>query len=204
MRRLAIALALVCLVAVGPSRTAARRVASPRSVALPPVTRDADGIPHITVETDLGAVRMLGFIHAQDRFFQMDYLRHQLSGTLAELVGQDAIASDIQFRTLGLRRAAEASLATSSRTIRDLLQCYADGVNEGLAELPELPPEYAALELTRAKIPEWTPLDTVTIVKGVAFGQSFDLNDIYLTSALAAFQEAGALGGFDGTKLFFE
>src|SRR5262249_12855531 len=60
------------------------------------------------------------------------------------------------------------------------------------------------LELTRASIHPWTSLDSLTIAKGLAFGLSFDLSDIDLTTALAAFQAAGSSTTFDGTTLFLQ
>ncbi len=202
MRRLAFVLAGVCLLPALPTTPVTRTSAAPRG--LPGIVRDADGVPHITAETDAEAVRLLGYAHAQDRLFQMDYLRHQLSGTLGELLGAPAIESDIQLRTLGLRRAAEASVDAYPQSTLALVDAYADGVNAAVADMTALPPEYAALELTKASIEPWTALDTITAAKGLAFGQSFDLRDIDLTAALGAFQAAGAAGGFDGTKLFFE
>src|SRR5687768_8574710 len=74
------------------------------------VLRDVHHIPHIFAKNDPDALFTLGWVHAQDRLFQMDLLRRTFSGTLAELVGEAALESDIQIRTLGLRRAAEASL----------------------------------------------------------------------------------------------
>jgi penicillin amidase len=203
VRALAVALiALSMTISSAPLGAAPPARVAPRGT--PGVERDAEGVPHITAPDDREAMRLLGYVHAQDRLFQMDSLRRQLSGTLAELVGTDAIASDIQFRTLGLRRAAEASFDAYSRETRELAESYAAGVNAAIADMAELPPEYAALELTKAGIPAWTALDSLTVGKGIAFGQSFDTTDLELTVALAAYQEAGEAGGFDGTALFFE
>ncbi|HSR51046.1 MAG TPA: penicillin acylase family protein, partial [Acidobacteriota bacterium] len=142
------------------------------------------------------------YLHAQDRLFQMDVTRRLFSGTLAELVGPSAIPQDIQLRTLGLRRAAERSVDAYSPRTRRMVQAYADGVNAYLDEGNPLPPEYPALELTTVE--PWTLLDTLTVAKGLAFGLSFDLDDIDRSVTLMTFQEAGELGGFDGAALFFE
>jgi penicillin amidase len=168
------------------------------------VVRDAEGIPHIFADNDADAVFMLGYVHAEDRLFQIDALRRRLSGTLAELLGPAALLSDVQLRTLGLRRAAEETLPALAPETRALLESYAAGVNAYLEGADALPPEYAALELTAAGIPPWTALDSLVVAKGLAFSQSFDAGDVELTTALAAFQAAGAAGGFDGTVLFFE
>lgn len=166
---------------------------------------DAFAIPHVFALNEHDAMYMLGWLHAQDRLFQMDTLRRTFSGTLAELVGDAGLSSDVQLRTLGLRRAAEASLAVYAADVQAWLDAYAAGVNDYLADPSNpLPPEYGALELTRASIPEWTPVDSLVIAKGLAFGLSFDLSDIDLTVALGTFAATGAALGFDGTALFSE
>lgn len=167
------------------------------------IVRDAEGIPHIYATNDLDAVFGLGWIHAQDRFFQMDLFRRTFSGRVAELLGQGALASDVQLRTLGLRRAAEETAAALSPESRAWFQAYAAGVNAWLARNP-LPPEYGPLELTRARVPAWEPADSLVIGKALAFQLSFDLGDIDRTLALAAYQTVGAIAGFDGADLFFE
>ena len=75
------------------------------------VVRDRFGVPHISARNDHDVYFMQGYVHAGDRFFQMDASRRQASGTLAELLGPGALAGDVQLRTLGLRRAAARSLA---------------------------------------------------------------------------------------------
>lgn len=170
------------------------------------VVWDSNVVPHILAESDADAMTALGYVHAGHRFFQMDLLRRQASGTSAELLGPAALAADIRARTLGLRRAAEASWGAHDHTMRALLEAYARGVNAWLRDPGSpLPPEYAALELTRASIPEWTPVDSLTIAKALAFQLSFDAElDMALTVGLAAAQRAGERRGFDGARLFFE
>jgi penicillin amidase len=175
----------------------------PASAATVRTRLDTWEIPHIFGSTDRDVLYALGRAHARDRFFQMDVLRHTFSGTLAELVGNAGLGSDVQLRTLGLRRAAEASLPAVSQETRVWLAAYARGVNSYILDPANpLPSEYAALELTRASLHPWTALDSLTIAKGLAFGLSFDLGDIDLTTSLAAFQAAGTAGGFSGDLLF--
>lgn len=161
---------------------------------------DSDGVPLIRAANDYDAAYLLGYVHARDRLFQMDYTRRAASGTLAELVGTPALANDIQLRTLGLRRAAQASWSAVDSELRGQLKAYADGVNfyvRGHA----LPPEYGALELSRFE--PWSPVDSLVIGKILAFQLSFDL-DIDYTLRLGAYQQAGAAAGFNGQALFFE
>ena len=165
------------------------------------VIRDGAGVPHVYAHSEHDAYYMIGYLHAADRLFQMDQSRRQASGTLAELVGPSALSSDASLRTLGLRRAAIRSLDALSPEAVAALRAYSDGVNAWLHSHP-LPSEYAALELTRASVPDWTPLDSVAVGKLLAFGLSFDLNDIERTQKLIAYQTAGGKLGFDGQKLF--
>ena len=181
--------------------------AVPQPGLLAPVRtfRGSYDIPHVFGQTDRDALFALGRAHARDRFFQMDVLRQMFGGTLGELVGEAALESDIQIRNLGLRRAAQASSTVLSRETQVWLEAYARGVNSYIFDPANpLPPEYAALELTRESIRPWKPVDSVTIGKGLAFGLSFDLTDIDLTVALGAFTAAGTASGFDPRALFFE
>ncbi|MHB9000833.1 MAG: penicillin acylase family protein, partial [Thermoanaerobaculia bacterium] len=164
------------------------------------VTRDANGIAHIRAFTDYDAVFLNGYVHAQDRLFHMDENRRTASGTLAELLGPAALPSDVQLRTLGLRRAAELSMLEFSPELRELLAAYSAGVNAWALSNP-LPAEYAALEIT--KFQPWTPLDSAAVAKLLAFGLSFEL-DVDNTVAFLTYRGAGQQVGFDGAKLFSE
>jgi penicillin amidase len=165
------------------------------------ITRDANGVAHIRAFTDYDAVFLNGWMHAQDRLFQMDYNRRQASGTLAELLGTPtSLASDVQLRTLGLRRAAQLSQLEYSARVTELLSAYSAGVNAWVAANP-LPAEYGAIEITQFE--PWTPLDSIAVAKLLAFGLSFDL-DVDNTVALLTYRGAGQVLGIDGTKLFFE
>jgi len=159
------------------------------------VTREDNGIPHVFALTVHDAIFLNGWLHAQDRLFQMDTTRRIASGTLAELLGTPALGNDIQLRTFGLRRAADASLPLYSAEARAALDAYAAGVNAYIAAHPSLPAEYGLLEITQ--IPAWTPVDSVAVGKLIAFGLSFDL-DIDATVALISYQTAGKIVGFDG------
>ena len=140
-------------------------------------------------------------MHGTDRLFQMDTLRRTASGTLAELLGPGALPSDVQLRTLGLRRAAERSWAAASPRLRSAVTAYTEGVNAKLAAGGPLPPEYGALKLTQ--VAAWTPVDTIVIGKLVAFQLSFDL-DADTTAELQAYVAGGAAAGIDGQKLYIQ
>lgn len=169
------------------------------------VIEDELGIPHIFAKTNVDAFFMEGFIHARDRFFQMDARRRMLEGTLAEILGPGEnnriLRADSTARGSGLYLAAQDSLAQYSPEIRVFLKAYADGVNAYLSNNP-LPEEYQQLKITKTR--PWTELDTIYVGKGLAVSLAFDLSDLDTTLALKNYQDAGKAQGFDGTKLFFE
>ena len=100
------------------------------------VVRDALGVPNIYADTTDDLFFAQGFVHAQDRFFEMDYRRHLTAGRLAELVGnvQEAIDADKVIRTFGWRRVAEQEWELLEPETRDAFTSYAAGVNAYLAE----------------------------------------------------------------------
>jgi penicillin amidase len=164
------------------------------------LTRDSDGISHVVANSEADAWFVQGWLHARDRLFQMDEFRRTASGTLAELLGSAALASDVQLRTIGLRRAAVRSLAALSSEARASLEAYSRGVNAYVGS-HALPPEYAALQISRFE--PWRALDSVTI--GKLFSAQLSLEfDIDTTVALQTYLQAGAVAGFDGQALFFE
>lgn len=125
------------------------------------VERDALGVPTITGATRADVVRTTGFLHAQDRFFQMDLLRRSGAGELAELFGPAAVPADRAHRLHGFRRIAEQALAGFGPEERALLEAYAGGVNAGLAALPKSPWEYLVL---RTDPQPWRAEDSLLVV----------------------------------------
>jgi penicillin amidase len=124
------------------------------------IVRDAEGVPHIYAASVRDAHFALGFVHAQDRLWQMEMHRRIAAGRMAEILGRKALGSDRFLRTLGVRRNAEAIFANLNAETRAALVAYADGVNAYLAtrEGP-LPPEFL---LTGAPLPEpWSPADSI-------------------------------------------
>ncbi len=203
MRRSLLAVLAAATLVVTPA-SASRAQSSPDMVSLnglvaaASVARDVDGIAHIDATNSHDLFFLQGWVHASDRLFQMDVTRRQASGTLAEILGPSALSSDVQARTIGLRRAAERSLPLQSDEGRAALRAYADGVNAWVGEHP-LPAQYAALQLTA--FAPWTPVDSLVIGKAIAFNLSFDL-DLDLTVAAQTYQAVGAAAGFDGSAAF--
>ncbi len=165
------------------------------------VYTDANGIPTIVGETEGDVNRVRGFLHARDRLFQMDFLRRVASGSLAELLGEPALSTDVELRTLGLRRGALRSWVNLSQEEKAWLKAYTDGVNAFIASGTR-PPEYAALELH--SVEPWSPVDSLVIGKLLAFQLSFDSAAVERTIDLATYQGVGDAVGFDGIALYFE
>lgn len=124
------------------------------------ITRDALGVPTIEAANRFDLAYGTGFVHGQDRFFQMDLSRRLAAGELAELFGPVALAEDRQTRLFRLRSVARAVLAEASEPQRALLEAYTRGVNAGLASLGSRPWEYWVLG---APPSPWRAEDTVLV-----------------------------------------
>ena len=92
------------------------------------VTRDASDVLHIQAASASDAWRALGFVHAQERGWQLEFNRRLMRGELAEILGPSALDTDRLMRTLGLMQAARAQLAGLSSTSRQALQAYSQGI----------------------------------------------------------------------------
>jgi len=140
-----------------------------------PVTvyRDGAGIPQIVASTADDLFRAQGFVHAQDRFWEMDFRRHVTAGRLSEMFGASQVPTDTFIRTLGWRRVAEQEVKLLDPTALRYYQDYADGVNAYLAAHSgaELSVEYAVLGLQNPgyKPEKWTPADSVAWLKAMAW-----------------------------------
>jgi len=125
------------------------------------VTRDSLGIPHIQAANRLDATRTLGYVHAQDRFFQMDLQRRGAAGELAALLGTALVSTDRQVRIHRFRDVARRVVSSMPARHLDLLDAYTAGVNAGLADLPVRPFEYLAL---RRQPEPWLMEDTILTI----------------------------------------
>ena len=122
------------------------------------VARDSLGVPTIVAASRRDAAAALGFLHAQDRFFQMDLQRRQAAGELSALVGARAVPLDRTARVHRFRHISQKALSRTGPGYRALLESYANGVNAGLAALRSAPIEYHVLNV----VPEpWKPEDTL-------------------------------------------
>jgi penicillin G amidase len=125
------------------------------------IQRDRFGIPHIRAEGRQDLFFAFGFAMAQDRLFQLDYLRRKGHGRLAEVLGADGLPLDIVARTVGLNRIAEAEWSRLPAETRDVLEAFAAGVTTWIEQCGEqLPIEFYLLDYR----PEpWSPIDSLAI-----------------------------------------
>lgn len=130
------------------------------------VTRDAQGVPTVQAPTREAAAWATGYLHAQERYFQMDLLRRSGAGELAALVGAKALPIDRERRLHRMRARAQAALRALSSTDAALLTQYAAGANAGLAALGARPPEYALLRQAPAP---WLAEDALLVVAAMGF-----------------------------------
>lgn len=125
------------------------------------IERDRDGVPTIHAADAFDATRALGFLHAQERFFQMDLLRRKSAGELAALLGRAALGSDKEARQHLFRARAQSALAQLPAEHRARLAAYAEGVNAGLQRLRARPWEYFALRQTPRA---WREEDSLLVI----------------------------------------
>ena len=124
------------------------------------VVRDKWGVPHIYAQNEHDLFMAQGYVHAQDRLWQMEFNRRVGNGTLSAAIGRATLDTDRFARTIGWRRAAQKEWDVLDEEARAVLNAYADGVNAFIeTHRNDLPLEFTILRVT----PEpWTPLDTLT------------------------------------------
>ncbi len=147
------------------------------------ILRDRDGVPHIFARTDRDAWFAVGFVHAQDRLWQMEMNRRIGAGRLAEVVGSGALGVDRFLRTLSVYHYAERTYANLSPETQHALDAYADGVNAFLENRRgPLPPEF----LFFGHEPEpWRPADSLVWAKMMAWDLAGNWSEEILRARLA-------------------
>jgi penicillin G amidase len=148
------------------------------------IERDALGVPTVQGRTRDDIAYANGFIHAQDRFFQMDLLRRVAAGEMAALIGPAALALDRRDRPWRFRAHAQAVLAALPADERQLIERYTAGVNDGLSSLRARPFEYWLL---RAQPVPWRPEDTLLAVYAMYFDLQY--NQVMRVLSRAALRE---------------
>jgi len=156
---------------------------------------DEAGTPHVFAENRRDLFRAQGYVIGKARAFQMEFNRRAASGRLAEMLGRHPVGwreltvhlrdrstpdADLLLRTMGLRRAAEASLKLHSAPSLEALNCYAAGASQAFAAHTPL-----EARLLKTTIAPWTPVDSLTLVRGMAFELSFSWRSVLLYDAIA-------------------
>lgn len=131
------------------------------------IIRDRWGVPHIYAQTQHDLVMAQGYVHAQDRLWQMEFNRRLACGTLSEILGKATLDADRFLRTIGLRRSAERDQALLEDEMHVFLQIYTDGINAYInSHRSRLPLEFTIL---RVHPETWTPLDALACGKIISF-----------------------------------
>ena len=149
------------------------------------VRRDERGIPYIEAKNDEDLYFAQGYVTASDRLWQMDLLRRNERGELAEVLGNTVLEQDKQHRTLGFAQEVEIEFVRASPGARTVLEAYANGVNAYIAslDLKTLPPEFQILQY---KPKPWTPADSLLVGKLFAEALSNTWRLDIMRAALAA------------------
>ncbi|ABX07625.1 penicillin acylase family protein [Herpetosiphon sp.] len=157
------------------------------------VLRDQYGVPHIYAQSETDALMALGYVHAQDRLWQMEFQRRIARGTLSEALGETTVETDRFLRTLGVYRAAESAYVALDPAAKTIVDAYVSGINAFLAEHSggELSPEFT---LVGVEPEPWVGAD----VLGWAKMMSWDLGGNYSTELLT--MELVAKLGSEKTK----
>jgi len=134
------------------------------------ILRDKHGVPTIYAQSRADLFRAQGFVHAQDRFWQMEQSRRVGRGTLAELFGEAALEADRFARIVGFLRSAQAEYDALDEETRQVLHWYAEGVNAWVGPRPGR--VAAELNLLRATPAPWHPVDSIVWSKVVGWGLS--------------------------------
>lgn len=156
-----------------------------------PVTvhRDQYGIPQLYATTEADLLKAQGYVHAQDRFWEMDFRRHVTAGRVSELFGESQLKTDIYLRTMGWRRVAEEEFTLLADDTKAALQAYADGVNAWLDEHPggdSLEYRLLGLQNSGYVVEEWHPVDSLAWLKAMAWDLRGNMQDEIRRAGLLA------------------
>jgi len=146
------------------------------------VIRDRCGVPHLYAQSEEDVYFAQGFVHAQDRLWQMELFRRIGHGRLSELFGEQTFSLDAKIRTLGFGQAAERDWQALDADTQRIVESYAAGVNACIAQ-GRLPLEFTLLRLR----PEpWRPIDSLVWAKVMTWGLSTNWLSELLQAALVA------------------
>ena len=125
------------------------------------IERDSEGVPTVRGKSRIDVARATGFLHGQERFFQMDLMRRRAAGELSEIIGAATLGVDEDVRIHRFRDVAKRVVERFDPAHRALMDAYVDGVNQGLGQLSVRPYEYLLLRVAPAP---WRAEDSVLCV----------------------------------------
>ncbi|WP_422380470.1 penicillin acylase family protein [Marinicellulosiphila megalodicopiae] len=135
------------------------------------VIRDENAIPHIFANNDLDAFQALGYLHAQDRMWQMEFQRRLGQGRMSEILGVNSLLIDRYMRTLGLYRSAKSAVSHLDTQAAASLNAYVNGVNEWINSAQVLPVEFKIFGIEPQ---QWAPEDSIVLMKMMALNLGFN------------------------------
>ncbi len=159
------------------------------------IETDSLGIVTVRAQHLLDAMFGIGYAHARDRLWQMEFQRRVGSGRLSEILGKRLVLTDRFLRTVGFRRAAEQAFRNLSPAVRTQLEAYTAGINQYLEESPALPLEFRLLRVA----PEpFSPVDCLVWAKMMAW----DLASANSTNEIRRARFVAAVGAERAAELF--
>lgn len=159
------------------------------------IVRDAHGVPYISANSEYDAYFALGFVHSQDRLWQMDMSRRIGAGRTSEYLGEKFIQIDVTMRTLGFYEHAETMWKQLPEHDKKVLEAYSAGINAQIDTLDIFPAEYGLYQISPQK---WTPQDSLIVMQKFAWDMATNVNsEIKRTLLLQTF-------GADKTELLMD
>lgn len=171
------------------------------------ILRDEFAVPHLISEKLIDIYYGIGFVQAQDRLWEMNFKKLIFSGRLSEYFGRKTLEIDQLMRNFGFYRASTINYENMHQEERQYLQAFADGVNDYVNILSVLPMQFL---ITGVKIEEWTPVDSIMIIKFMEFSLTlkwaqqllnYHLQDIYDREFIKEITGSGEEYQFDKTMI---
>lgn len=138
------------------------------------IHRDSHSVPTISSNYESDMYFAMGYLHAQDRLWQLELQRRIGRGELSEILGKTALSNDVWLRTLGLRGAAEKSLPYLSKDAHNALTAYVSGINSWINSKPNLPIEFKLFDIEPKS---WDVVDSLTWNKVFSLNLSGNMNE---------------------------
>ncbi len=160
------------------------------------IIRDVNAVPHIFGQNKSDALFGLGYAHAQERFWQMNFLKRIAQGRLSEIIGPKSLNLDILMRTLDFQSLSDKIYSKQNIEVRELLKSYTNGINLRIKEIEKNGEGRGAPELFffPPQMTPWSPIDTISILKLVEFLSTDKAsNEIFITKLMLSKVESQKL-----------